>query len=90
MPPRDVLLTVGNEILEATMSYRCRLFEYLCYRPLLKEYYNNDINMSESAPKPRLTDADYRKDYLSDKIGIQKRLKWTEYKFCNYRRRAVI
>ncbi len=28
----------------------------------------------ESAPKPRLTDADYRKDYLSDKIGIQKRL----------------
>jgi glycine amidinotransferase len=35
----------------------------------------------ESAPKPRLTDADYRKDYLSDKIGIQKRLKWTEDKF---------
>ena len=29
MPPRDVLLTVGNEILEATMSYRCRWFEYL-------------------------------------------------------------
>ncbi len=24
MPPRDVLLTVGNEILEATMSYRCK------------------------------------------------------------------
>ena len=82
MPPRDVLLTVGNEILEATMSYRCRWFEYLCYRPLLKEYYNNDPNMRhESAPKPRLTDADYRKDYLSDKIGIQKRLKWTEDKF---------
>ena len=34
----------------------------------------------ESAPKPRFTDADY-KDYLSDKIGIQKRLKWTEDKF---------
>ena len=29
MPPRDVLLTVGNEILEATMSYRCRWFEYM-------------------------------------------------------------
>ena len=28
----------------------------------------------EAAPKPRLTDADYRKDYLSDKIGVQKRL----------------
>ena len=35
----------------------------------------------ESAPKPRLTDEDYRKDYLSDKIGIQKRLEWTEKKF---------
>ena len=82
MPPRDVLLTVGNEILEATMSYRCRWFEYLCYRPLIQKYYNIDPNMRhESAPKPRLTDADYRKDYLSDKIGIQKRLKWTEDKF---------
>ena len=85
MPPRDVLLTVGNEILEATMSYRCRWFEYLCYRPLLKKYYNSDPNMRhESAPKPRLTDADYRKDYLSDKIGIQKRLEWTENKFFGY------
>ena len=56
MPPRDVLLTVGNEILEATMSYRCRWFEYLCYRPLLK-------------------------DYLSDKIGVTKRLEWTENKY---------
>jgi glycine amidinotransferase len=35
----------------------------------------------ESAPKPRLTDEDYRKDYLSDKIGIPKRLEWTEQKF---------
>ena len=65
MPPRDVLLTVGNEILEATMSYRCRWFEYLCYRPLLKQYYNEDPNMRhESAPKPRLTDADYRKEIV--------------------------
>ncbi|MEJ2168700.1 MAG: serine/threonine protein kinase, partial [Desulfobacterales bacterium] len=39
MPPRDVLLTVGKEILEATMSYRCRWFEYLCYRPLLEKYF---------------------------------------------------
>ena len=39
MPPRDVLLTVGKEMLEATMSYRCRWFEYLCYRPLLQRYY---------------------------------------------------
>ncbi|MEM1345165.1 MAG: serine/threonine protein kinase, partial [Pseudomonadota bacterium] len=42
MPPRDVLLTVGREILEATMSYRCRWFEYLCYRPLLQRYFEED------------------------------------------------
>ena len=28
MPPRDVLLTVGHEILEAPMSFRSRWFEY--------------------------------------------------------------
>ena len=82
MPARDIILTVGNEMLEATMSYRCRWFEYLNYRPLIKKYFEIDKNMRhETAPKPRLTDADYREDYLSDKIGIQKRLKWTEEKF---------
>ena len=82
MPARDIILTVGKEMLEATMSYRCRWFEYLNYRPLLQKYYNEDPEMRhEAAPKPRLTDKDYRKDYLSDKIGITKRLEWTEKKF---------
>jgi glycine amidinotransferase len=71
MPPRDVLLTVGSEILEATMSYRCRWFEYLCYRPLMQKYWDEDPNFRhEAAPKPRLTDADYHPDYLSEKIGV--------------------
>ena len=82
MPPRDVLLTVGKEMLEATMNYRSRLFEYLCYRPLLQQYYMEDPHMRhESAPKPRLTDSDYRPDYLSEKIGEQKRLEWTAKKY---------
>ena len=82
MPPRDVLLTVGNEILEATMSYRCRWFEYLCYRPLLKRYWEEDPNFRhEAAPKPRLTDSDYRPDYLSGNISIETRLEWTAEKF---------
>ena len=69
MPPRDVLLTVGSEILEATMSYRCRWFEYLCYRPLMQKYWEDDKNFKhEAAPKPRLTDADYHEDYLSKKL----------------------
>ena len=64
MPPRDLLLTVGNEILEATMSYRSRWFEYLCYRPLLEMYFKNDPKFRwESAPKPRLTDNSYKPNY---------------------------
>ena len=82
MPPRDVILTVGKEMLEATMSYRCRWFEYLCYRPLLQRYFEEDSGMRhEVAPKPRLTDASFRPDYLSDQIGEAKRLEWTAQKF---------
>lgn len=64
MPPRDVLLTVGPEILEATMSARSRWFEYLVYRPLLERYFQEDPNFRwEAAPKPRLTERTYKKDY---------------------------
>jgi glycine amidinotransferase len=67
MPPRDVLLTVGHEILEATMSYRSRWFEYLCYRPLLQRYFQEDPNFRwEAAPKPRLTNAAYKPDYWDE------------------------
>jgi glycine amidinotransferase len=64
MPPRDVLLTVGNEILEATMSLRARWYEYLTYRPMLEKYWAEDPNFKyEAAPKPRLTDRTYKKDF---------------------------
>ena len=67
MPPRDLLLTVGNEMLEATMSYRSRWFEYLCYRPLLEQYYKEDPEMRwEAAPKPRLTERTYKKDWWKE------------------------
>ncbi|MEE1559592.1 MAG: hypothetical protein V1245_09295, partial [Arenicellales bacterium] len=38
MPPRDVLLTVGKEILSAPMSFRCRYWEYLAYHGLMQRY----------------------------------------------------
>lgn len=76
MPARDVLLTVGHEILEATMSYRSRWFEYLCYRPLLQRYFEEDPNMRwEAAPKPRLTDASYKSGYLRESITMEERLR---------------
>ena len=81
MPPRDILLTVGNEMLEATQSYRCRWFEYLAYRPLLNRYFEEDPEMKwEAAPKPRLTDADYKRGYVDDDVPEEQRLKWVAEK----------
>lgn len=79
--PRDTLAPVGNELLEATMSYRCRWFEYLCTRPLLEKYFKEDPNMRwEAAPKPCLTDRSYREGYLSRIMTIEDRLKLTAAK----------
>ena len=67
MPARDVLLTVGNEILEAAMSYRSRYFEYLAYRPLLETYFERDPNfIHASAPKPRCSDRSYHVDFFAN------------------------
>lgn len=64
MSPRDVLVTIGNEILEATMTQRARWYEYLSYRDLLEEYYEEDPEFVwEAAPKPRLTDASFDAEF---------------------------
>ena len=77
MPPRDVLLTVGNEILEAPMSFRSRWFEYLCYRPLMEQYYREDPNFRwETAPKPRLTDRSYKEDFWNQWNEISEEEQW--------------
>ena len=67
MPPRDVLLTVGSEMLSAAMMMRCRYFEYLAYHPLMLKYFQEDPSFRwEQAPRPRLTDASYKLDYFTD------------------------
>jgi hypothetical protein len=37
--PRDVLIVVGNEIIEAPMAWRSRYFEFRPFRKLIKEYF---------------------------------------------------
>ena len=79
MPPRDVLITIGREILEATMSFRSRWFEYLAYRPLVQRYFSSDPGMRhEAAPKPRLTDSSYRQGYLDKTVTLDQRLEWVK------------
>jgi glycine amidinotransferase len=81
MPPRDVLLTVGNEILESPMSFRSRWFEYLCYRPLLEQYYKEDAGFRwESAPRPRLTEQSYKRDFWQEWNAASEEEKWDRTK----------
>jgi glycine amidinotransferase len=77
-PCRDLLLTVGHEILEATMSYRSRWFEYLCFRPLFEQYFKDDPNFRfEAAPKPRLTEESYKsKNWWSEWNSLSEEEQW--------------
>lgn len=56
--PRDVLLVLGNEIIEAPMAQRARYFEFRAYRTLLKEYFHRWARWT-TAPKPLMSDALY-------------------------------
>ncbi|KIG11975.1 Inosamine-phosphate amidinotransferase 1 [Enhygromyxa salina] len=53
--PRDVLLPIGQTIIETPMPLRSRMFEPLAYKDLLLEYFESGANWI-SAPKPRLRD----------------------------------
>lgn len=62
--PRDVLLTVGNEVVESPMSWRARFFEYRAYRSLLNEYWERDPNFLWTAgPKATMADSLYHTDF---------------------------
>lgn len=53
--PRDVLIVVGNEIIESPMAWRSRFFEYRPYRKLIKEYFHAGAKWT-AAPKPTMSD----------------------------------
>ncbi|MGH9348636.1 MAG: amidinotransferase [Vicinamibacterales bacterium] len=60
--PRDLLLVVGDEIIETPMAWRSRYFEVHAYRPLLREYFRSGARWS-AAPRPQLSDELYEADY---------------------------
>ena len=60
--PRDILITVGDEIIEAPMAWRSRFFEYRAYRALIKEYFLQGAKWT-TAPKPQMSDELY--DHVS-------------------------
>ncbi|WP_406447730.1 amidinotransferase [Streptomyces sp. NBC_00876] len=57
--PRDSLMVVGDAIIEAPMSWRCRYHEADAFRPLIKSYFRRGARWLP-APRPQLTDELYR------------------------------
>ena len=62
--PRDILLIIGNEIIETPTCWRSRYFEAAAYRSLLKEYFLKGARWT-AAPKPQLTDQLFDYKYQS-------------------------
>jgi glycine amidinotransferase len=60
--PRDLLLVVGDELIEVPMAWRCRYHEIRAYRPLLREYFLRGARWT-AAPKPELRDSFFRGDF---------------------------
>ncbi|XP_016311749.1 glycine amidinotransferase, mitochondrial-like [Sinocyclocheilus anshuiensis] len=85
--PRDILIVVGNEIIEAPMAWRARFFEYRAYRPLIKEYFRRGAKWT-TAPKPTMSDELYDQEYpirtVEDrhKLAAQGKFVTTEYEPC--------
>lgn len=67
--PRDSLLVVGDQIIEAPMAVRARAFEYLPYRPIVKDYFRQGARWV-SAPRPALGDGTYADDFGTDGRGF--------------------
>ena len=75
MPPRDILLTIGNEIMSSANSFRCRYYEYLAFWPLMSKYFDEDPEfLWTQAPRPRLTDRSYKHNYYDEQISLEDRL----------------
>lgn len=66
--PRDVLLVIGNEIIEAPMAWRSRYFESNAYRSLIKEYFKKGAKWT-TAPKSLMNENSYNYNYEEPKEG---------------------
>lgn len=80
--PRDVVMTIGNEIVEATMCKRSRFFEYRPFRPLIRHYFDNDPNMVwTAAPKPMMGEDAYNPAFWD--WSVEERIeRMHKYEYC--------
>nr|XP_039260256.1 glycine amidinotransferase, mitochondrial-like isoform X2 [Styela clava] len=66
--PRDILIVIGEEIIEAPMAWRSRFFEYRAYRSIVKDYFRRGAKWT-TAPKPEMKDDLY--DCVTNYMGIE-------------------
>jgi len=81
--PRDTMITLGNTMLEATMSKRSRYFEHLACRDIALEYWRADPLGVRflSCPKPSMS-ADMYIDGFFDLTDEQRFKQMRDYQFC--------
>lgn len=65
--PRDVLLTIGDLVVEAPMVLRPRLWEADAYRDILLDYFRSGARWI-AAPRPRMLDESY--GLTPDGVGV--------------------
>lgn len=58
--PRDIVLSIGNTLIETPMSFRSRFLEPFAYKDLFVKYLKSGARWI-SAPKPRLQDKMFNK-----------------------------
>ena len=73
--PRDILLIIGEEIIECPMAWRSRFFEYRAYRELIKEYFRAGAKWT-TPPKPLMSD----KLYNDIEVNREKLLQLSHFK----------
>ena len=76
--PRDVLLVIGEEIIECPLAWRSRYFGTAAFKPLLKEYFKKGAKWS-AAPKPELKDELYDYNWTEPQNGDPVSLVITEF-----------
>jgi len=76
--PRDVLLVIGDMIIEAPMAWRSRYHEHHAFKDLCKEYFHGGAQWI-SAPRPQLGSKTYVEGYEAPREGEPMRTILTEF-----------
>jgi glycine amidinotransferase len=73
--PRDLLIVVGNTIIEAPMSWRCRYHEVDAYRSLIKSFFRRGAHWL-AGPRPQL-----KNDLFTTDLEIELDAAWAVTEF---------